>query len=260
MASNVTDLGEARQRKASKKPTGGKGKGKGGKKQNGKSAAANAEAAEATQSTEAAESTEAESSDGAEKRQYTCGHCGKEGHNRRKCPDLGTDGDAESKAQAEKPKVCALCGFEGHVVADCPDRDMAPQYPTPEAAVQAGLQNAGATLTPEEVEQIRRRIIDRFDAWRTSVQERRHVDKETKDQSTTAEEKFREAIESDPEDATDRGHAEHLHKIKTLWGEYLEARETGREQRRKAREKVTHALGQLEQAIDNSRQLDLPLS
>ena len=57
-----------------------------------------------------------------------CGYCGKTGHNRRTCPKLKADKEAELAAEevvvTKKPKKkrvrrCTLCGEEDHTAKNC---------------------------------------------------------------------------------------------------------------------------------------------
>ena len=71
-----------------------------------------------------------------------CGYCGKSGHNRRTCPKLKADKEAELAAEevvvTKKPKKkrvrrCTLCGEEDHTAKNCPykplpaDADIGPK-------------------------------------------------------------------------------------------------------------------------------------
>jgi hypothetical protein len=71
-----------------------------------------------------------------------CGYCGKPGHNRRTCPKLKADKEAELAAEevvvTKKPKKkrvrrCTLCGEEDHTAKNCPykplpaDADIGPK-------------------------------------------------------------------------------------------------------------------------------------
>ena len=72
-----------------------------------------------------------------------CGYCGKQGHNRRTCPKLKADKEAELEAEevvvTKKPKKkrkqrCRSCGEEDdHTAKDCPykplpaDADIGPK-------------------------------------------------------------------------------------------------------------------------------------
>ena len=71
-----------------------------------------------------------------------CGYCGKTGHNRRTCPKLKADKEAELAAEevvvTKKPKKkrvrrCTLCGEEDHTAKNCPykplpaDADIGPK-------------------------------------------------------------------------------------------------------------------------------------
>ena len=57
-----------------------------------------------------------------------CGYCGEPGHNRRTCPKLKADKEAELEEEVvvEKPKKkkkvskCRECGEEEHTAKDCP--------------------------------------------------------------------------------------------------------------------------------------------
>ena len=65
-----------------------------------------------------------------------CGYCGEPGHNRRTCPKLKADKEAELEEEVvvQKPKKkkkvskCRDCGEEGHTAKNCPYK------PLPEGA------------------------------------------------------------------------------------------------------------------------------
>ena len=65
-----------------------------------------------------------------------CGYCGEPGHNRRTCPKLKADKEAELEEEVvvQKPKKkkkvskCRECGEEGHTAKNCPYK------PLPEGA------------------------------------------------------------------------------------------------------------------------------
>ena len=70
-----------------------------------------------------------------------CGYCGKPGHNRRTCPKLKADKEAELEEEVvvtktpkkKRARRCTLCGEEDHTAKNCPykplpeDADIGPK-------------------------------------------------------------------------------------------------------------------------------------
>lgn len=202
------------------------------------------------------------------KKPRKCGHCKEPGHTKRSCPLLHPPeekGNGKGNGAGTEP-----FDFEGAGTPPATDGDFkvpGVEDPNPEyrsdvnevldEALAGAKANAGE-LDPNEVLALERKVILKWDTWRKALKDSRHVAKETRDAEQGAEGNFREAVEEEKTDPTDRYLLRKLKKIEKLWSAWQKMRQNGAETRASARKAVKASAKALEDAVENARQMVLP--
>lgn len=199
---------------------------------------------------------------GTSKRQLKCGHCKEVGHNKRTCPLL--------KGEKEKPDPDERFPFEGNGGTPAssdpetaiPGADPAAAYRQDVdevlAEAMAGAKaNAGA-LDPEEALRLERKVIERWDRWRTAQRKLTNVKKETKQRDQGHEGTFTELMVPAAKRLKHTTVSELAQDREREWDVWRKSISDGAEERKDARNGVAAGWKLVEDAIENSRQLVLP--
>lgn len=184
---------------------------------------------------------------------YKCGECGEKGHSKRTCPSLAIEPEGNG---VDDTVECSFDPETGEVIPVAPkDQLRVAQEALREAEEEASVGLGGAHL-----EQVLERVRDRWGTWVQMVAQKADVQKEAKESLEAAKARFELAIEDGtPLNGGPKALVAKLHKAESCWQNWKEEIARWKDEKGMAKDAVADAAKGLREAIENSRQMDLPL-